>query len=397
MWREHYQAGKFRDAEFVTTDSGFAGGRRLAKHEYPLRDIPYIEDLGRKARSFNLNLFVIGADYIAQRERLINALEAPGAGTLVHPYLGTMPASVESFRLNESTDRGGMARLEVTFIEAGENTFPTVAADTRANVNTQSEAAISTIKDVFNSNFSVVKQPQFVARPAAAILKNINNALLRNINRFPALPSTVSDFIADAGQLNANISTLLLKPLTLADSITGLFGDVRGLYSSPLSALSVYRRFLDYGDDLPSVPTTTFMRRREANNQSALTGLVRQTALIESARAASAVEFDSYNDAAAVRDELDEELDEQMLTADDATYRALNAVRVAMIKDITTRSADLARTVHYTPTTTLPALVVAHQLYGDAHKEADIIARNKLRHPGFVPGGKALEVLTHVA
>jgi prophage DNA circulation protein len=39
--------------------------------------------------------------------------------------------------------------------------------------------------------------------------------------------------------------------------------------------------------------------------------------------------------------------------------------------------------------------VVAHQLYGDATKADEIIARNRnVRHPGFVRGGQALEVLS---
>ena len=95
-----------------------------------------------------------------------------------------------------------------------------------------------------------------------------------------------------------------------------------------------------------------------------------------------------------MRDELHEALDEQMLVADDKTYRALNDVRVSMINDISTRSADLAKTVSFTPKATLPALVIAHQLYGDATMEDTIIDRNPIRHPGFIQGGEALEVLT---
>jgi prophage DNA circulation protein len=43
---------------------------------------------------------------------------------------------------------------------------------------------------------------------------------------------------------------------------------------------------------------------------------------------------------------------------------------------------------------TLPALVVAHRVYGDATRADEIVSRNRVRHPGFVPGGIALEVAT---
>ena len=388
-WREEYQAGKFRDVVFVTTDAGLTGGRRLARHEYPKRDLPFVEDMGRKARQFVLTLFVIGDDYMTQRDRLQTALEEEGSGTLIHPYYGTMIVAVDNFRCSESTREGGKASFDVTFVESGDNRFPTVASDTSAVVKTKSDTALTTI--------NVAQQPEFVSSEATSILSDISEQLLARITRFPTLPSTTSDFIGDAGQLSTNASALILQPATLATSITSLFTGVQGLYSNPLNSLNVYRRFFDYGETLPNVPASTLIRSQQIANQTALTNLVEQTALIESARSASDVEFESYDDAVLVRDELDEKLDAQMLVADDDTYQALNDVRVAMINDISTRSADLARTVNYTPKATLPALVVAHELYGDALQETKIINRNKIRHPGFVTGGKSLEVLTDVA
>jgi prophage DNA circulation protein len=396
-WREKYQSGKFRDAEFVTTDSGFSGGRRLAVHEYPKRDLPFAEDMGRKARQFTLTLFVIGDDYMDKRDRLYRALEDEGSGTLIHPYFGTLTVAVDSFRVSESTREGGKAGFDVTFIESGENTFPTVASDTSATVKTKSDSAITVLKDVFNNNFNVTQQPEFISTEATSILSDISDQLMSKITRFPTLPSMTTDFIGDAGQLSNNASTLILKPASLATSITGLFNNVQSLYSNPLNSLNVYRRFFDYGDTLPNVPASTLIRSKQIKNEQALTNLVEQTALIESARSASDIEFDSYDDAVLVRDELDEKLDAQMLVANDDTYQALNEVRVAMINDISTRSADLARTVNYTPKTTLPALVIAHELYGDATTEEKIINRNNIRHPGFITGGNSLEVLTDVA
>ena len=44
------------------------------------------------------------------------------------------------------------------------------------------------------------------------------------------------------------------------------------------------------------------------------------------------------------------------------------------------------------------ALVIAQRLYGDParmeERAAEIVARNKVPHPGFVPGGAALQVLS---
>ena len=39
----------------------------------------------------------------------------------------------------------------------------------------------------------------------------------------------------------------------------------------------------------------------------------------------------------------------------------------------------------YQPRLAVPSLVLAHRLYGDALRGSEIVTRNKLRHPGFVP------------
>ena len=43
----------------------------------------------------------------------------------------------------------------------------------------------------------------------------------------------------------------------------------------------------------------------------------------------------------------------------------------------------------------IPALVLAHRLYDDPSWDADIVARNDVVHPGFVPGGVDLQVLSN--
>ena len=78
----------------------------------------------------------------------------------------------------------------------------------------------------------------------------------------------------------------------------------------------------------------------------------------------------------------------------DDVYSALAGLRAATVKDITVRGADRARLVSYTPIDSLPAVVIAYQLYDDASRDDEIVVRNRVRHPGFVPGGAPLEVLS---
>ncbi len=67
-WRDDLQGGSFRGVPFYTQHAGGKIGRRVQLVEYPLKDTPNSEDMGRKARSFSIEAFVLGADYMSARD-----------------------------------------------------------------------------------------------------------------------------------------------------------------------------------------------------------------------------------------------------------------------------------------------------------------------------------------
>lgn len=395
-WRDQLQQGKFRDVAFRTSAAELVGGRRVAVHEYPHRDAPYPEDLGRKAHAFSLQLYVLGNDYMAARDQLLSALDKKGPGTLVHHYLGTLRVQVVEYRLIESTRDGGMARFSVSFVEAGDNRLPAQRADTPAIVASRADTAHAENEARFDTKFSVTGQPQFVSDAASSLLTTAMGKLTALSEAVPTIPAEAAKFQQQLGQVSSQLSTLLLSPATLASQVTGFIRSFPALVSRPLDALSLTRQLFDFGNDTQPVTGSTPALQQQADNQQAITLLVQRAAVVEASRVASTVPFDSRDAALMVRDELSDQLDIQTESADDDTYAVFTDLRVAMVTDINARGADLARVVSYTPATTLPVLVVAHRIYGDITQEADIVSRNGIVHPGFVPGGQALEVLSRV-
>jgi prophage DNA circulation protein len=51
--------------------------------------------------------------------------------------------------------------------------------------------------------------------------------------------------------------------------------------------------------------------------------------------------------------------------------------------------------VTVTPPETVPALVLAQELYGDATRDAEIINRNAIRNPAAIVGSEPLSVLSN--
>lgn len=367
-WRDQLQPASFRGVEFKVASHDMSFGRRAQLHEFPLRDKPYVEDLGRKARTYNIEAYVIGPDYMAQRDKLIEALEKQGPGTLVHRYYGQLRVQVLGEpRVRESNREGGWAQFSMVFVEAGEEPRPLATIDTRQKVAASSDNALGIVQQNFESEYVTEGLPGWVTDSSRTVLGKLDETL--------ANVSLVADVISDYVTLPSQISSRLVSAMSL------------------LSGMTQYRSLSGFGTDLLPVPTTTPSRIQQAKNQAAVVNLVRRVSLVEATRFSSQQNYDSQQAAISIRDELANDLDTEMLTADDETYIALQDLRSDMVRDLTDRAAKLKQVRNYTPNATLPALVIAHTIYQDALRDQDIVARNNISHPGFIRGGNALEVL----
>ena len=366
-WREQLQQASFRGVEFFVDDHSLEFGRRVQLHDYPFKDDAYAEDLGGKGETYSFPAFVVGEDYIAQRDKLIDALNKQGPGTLVHRYLGQVRVQGGVQRLRETNREGGMARFNLVFYKAGTLAKPTASIDTRQRVAARADSALEVVEQQFTDNYTIAGFPGWLAEQAQSVLSDIE-----------------SEF-SGLGIVNSVVTDYVNLPSSLVGKVIGLVGS--------LSSMTQFRELFSLGSNSSSVPATTPSRIQQASNQQAIINMVQQTAQIEATRNASTLDYDSAQSAIAVRNELADALDGQMQTADDDTYLVLQDLRAAMVQDLTERAAKLKQIRSYTPQATLPSLVIAHQLYNDALRADDIVARNKIGHPGFVPGGKTLEVL----
>jgi prophage DNA circulation protein len=76
-------------------------------NEFPTRDEPFTEDLGRRIRQYRVRGHVVGPLWEATRYVLISACEdSDQVGTLVHPYLGPLRVRCIDFEVSEDKDQG---------------------------------------------------------------------------------------------------------------------------------------------------------------------------------------------------------------------------------------------------------------------------------------------------
>ena len=125
-WRDKWQNASFRGVQFFVDADARQGGRRVAMHEYPKRNIPYAEDMGRKALRFLVQGYLIGPHYWDQKNLLITALDKDGPGMLRLPLpyqMADVNVMVNGYTATDARERGGYCSVEMDFAEYGDPTY----------------------------------------------------------------------------------------------------------------------------------------------------------------------------------------------------------------------------------------------------------------------------------
>jgi prophage DNA circulation protein len=398
-WQDGLIAASFRGVPFHYKDNEMQGGRRAVTHEFPLRDTAFVEDLGKKNRSYRIEAYVDGDDYFAQRDALLGALEAGGSGTLAHPYLGQLTVQVLTFKLTEKQSEGRAAFFEINFVDAGSVASPTSSTDTAGGAISACGDANEQLQTSFGLSFSLLGFPLSVFEAVFDLIETLSGAL------FAVLSNASSVTSVDSAAYLTNLSANVGNPTLLAADVVGFcsafandvansfvpFDDTLSSRGPELPSDPSYGLFslASWGATLAPLPTGTPAQMRAADNQAAIVSLVQGSAAVALVALYTNTTFTSEEAAEAARDQVIDLLDDLMLAAsndgDDAAVASYASLATATTIDLTKRGKQLPDVVTYTLAGPLPSLALAQRFYGDATRAGELIGRNGAIHPLFFP------------
>ncbi|MDR6583812.1 DNA circularization protein [Herbaspirillum frisingense] len=396
-WRDNLRQASFRGVKFNVDSSGLSIGRRIARHEYPQRDIPYPEDMGRRAREYKVEAFVLGDpagdnDYMVPRDALIEAIEKAGPGQLVHPYYGTVAVTVfGEVTLSESTREGGMAKFTITFLEAGKQEEPKTSDDTEAKLADQVNACDASFAKDFSDKFSVDGLPDFAVDDALGQVDDLMalpDVDLGALDWIRADPTSVLTSL-----LPENLRNSLDAPLSLAQGVLGLIGGAQ-------KWLSFFNFSEGLAESASAVTATTASRIAVVNNQTAFSDLVRGGATSNRIYELATTQPATTVEAQALRSEIVQRADDILFSdkVSQATSQAVVQLRTVALQHLASNTVALPSLVSVTQQQVRPAVVLAHDFYGDAWyaqgRADDLVSRNSVAHPGFVPAGQPLQFVS---
>lgn len=434
-WRDSLLPASFRGVGFVVDAAAVPVGRKGQLHEYPKRDEPYFEQMGKQSQVHKLTAFVIGKDCFDQRDKLLEALEKEGAGELVHPWLGRMQVQVGECDMQHDRREGGMARFDLVFYPDLPRKFPSATANTQRQVTQASSGVLDSALGRYSSAMALVD----TARVNALALRNNLSGV------FGVIQQQFSPFLSVYSNVGALVQSLVNSPSTLSSMVSSFFssfGSSGGGSSYSGSSNAGSSGSSSTGSALSSSAPSSVTSAAAANYRStvatatqqaeavtsintvpqnggadtaaagqAAANLVQDATLVQVAEivadmpVAQAVppvvstpsldqqvfqpverpEVPVADDVINLRDTLSTAIWEASLKADPDHYQKLNTLRQALIKHLNAVAASGVRLVDIKPAESLPALVLAYRRFGDATRSTEVVQRNSIQHPGFVP------------
>lgn len=125
---------------------------------------------------------------------------------------------------------------------------------------------------------------------------------------------------------------------------------------------------------------------RDATQETTGWPVVSHPALNNAQEETVSVDLPTWDELVDVRDTLNDAIDKELSRiTDDRLFLALRRVKSDLNNDIKTRLTQASKTVIRTPDEVTPALVLAATWFDNADRESDIVKRNAVAHPGFVP------------
>lgn len=382
-----FRDASFRGVAFFVDSASMEGGRRVAEHEFPGLDVPYIEDLGSKAKSFSIEAFVIGEDYMDRRDELLNALDQNGPGLLIHPYRGELNVQVKTFSVRETKGEIGMATFSISFAQTESVVYTFSQADQSAGVIADIEAMEEAVGEFFEELYdsdigSVVNQAVETIRASISLVQSTLDGVM-------GLAKVADRFMQQVGRIYLEASILAQTPRAIAQRFQSvlrmpayLMPPKKG-FDKYLQLYSILKK--SFADKSYAANQTSAIER---NNDRLFESMLTLTALGEAARAALYIPVTTTEDALAIRSKMVELCDQIMEDVEsDSVFESVRKLKISLSRAIPQEGVALKSIALHEVKSPTNSLRLTYELYGSLDSEEDIIARNAIRDPSRIDSG----------
>lgn len=397
-WLKTLWPASFKGVPFFFEQDKEEGGRGLVIHTFPNRDDPFVEDLGEEPRYYSGSAYVHGDNADSLANALKAALASRGAGMLVVPYFGPVTVHCQTFERATQRDQMGYVAFELKFVRKGAASGLISVPFLQNVAFVAADNAVTVLGQLFSQTISTLGRPDMVVSAVTDTLAQGAASLDVLRQTYPVDP-IVSAQVRDAippllDQIGTAITNDAAPGAAASAVVVGLAGLVRQTMDA-MPAASASRAALELAaafaptEVIAGKPYLSPTVKLAADNAAAATRAVRLAALIAYAEAVLRSTFTARPDGVTARGEVAERFENELYETDGAEnaalFLAISDLRDKVIDWLARTIANLAPVITVESNVQRPSLDLAWILYADPTRADELVARNRVRNPFFMP------------
>ena len=429
--------GSFRGVPFyVIDDAEHSGGNRLIRHEYPLRDVGRIENMGRITTSTTINAVVVGDDCRQQADALIDALDSSESGELQHPDFKTQQVYIETWSSRTVASEQRVVYFSITFTPDTDEESPTSEDDGLSIMGVLSDILGEDLVNDFVAIFDTVNDTISFIEECMEYGEAIANGITGAIRGITG-GSGLSSLLGKATSYKASLKNLFKSPSKVAHELKDLLGGISDLRNdkkqkkntrsltgtqtakqiqqktttptAPLLTSSNVSAAQTFESVALNIKNATATKSKNDITQALLllveVIIATEVAKVVTQDATTAVKKNqseaivTYDDCKQAIKNHGDKLQALIIASSDMywyqTAQALKDVKHAFVTQLEKLSTKLPAGKIINASQTEPALVMLYRETGNAVPVSRFTQRNKLKHPTFAVGGNNYEVINN--
>jgi prophage DNA circulation protein len=378
-----YRQPNFKGFDFDAIDESSEHGRRGAEGEFIFGERSAYADLGKRIVKFHMKAWFKKNSHLQDVRDFIAVLTSPGPGLLIHPTLEPMNAAcVHAKVANSIRDGKGESFVDLEFVEA--NSWDNTDYIGAALVSLAIEPFLADAGAFFESvyqvdNLSYLDTPYVVGIVADAVgqLSSLLDSVV-GINADRRMGAVRRDLDAVSGDR----FKLRGAPFARA-TIETAFAAIDKYGTSPQLKIETFRKLANWAGTRPSA------RGEKATVVDAIYASIRMMsaaylarASMESATITMGEAFQQYDMVSSV---LEDERKIARSLCENSLYQALDAFTIHVQTVLLKRVYSAPTVVQYDFGYGVPAIVAAHEIFGDGRK-FPLITRHNPKSPSYLVG-----------
>jgi prophage DNA circulation protein len=387
-----YRDASWKGVSFLCETSNDEFGRRGDQYEYPLSEETGYKDLGRKIRRFKLEGYLIGSDQVDQSVQMARAAESPQPGMLIHPMFGSQMVACVTLRVSADYRRDiKRTKLDFDFVEANSSMAPYSLGASVAQVFASGSAAVNTARDTapWAPTVPAIEAASRVGLSLASYVLPASDeesfdavAVLQRtatpvpfISQIPQPPAAGTRAMQTASATFEQIRSRAgyLRFDEVVNPIDQGTATIRRLHKDAMQRLRKFNAFVVEQSDgsTPSIESLIVASRLSLIRDYALTA----------AQTTYATVSEAFLDLDFVMAIYDDEERMAASTCYDVLATAVRRARADAARHIISQNIRLPGVVSFPVDGQWPSPVVAHKLYADGRRYAQIEAYNTQMSP----------------